>query len=130
MKYVMINLFHSEKRVQSYEILTKIAIFAPKNMNNKLITPPDFTPGEDEIMVMSGPNPGLHDNVYELPVGPELSDVVNELYDLVYEWDQTTFYITPLTGVSSEEGKHLFAPFLKFYNVRFPAEYLPDEQPD
>lgn len=96
-------------------------------MNNKLITPPDFTPGEDEIKVMSGSNPGLHDSVYELPVGPELPEAVDELYNLVYEWDQTTFYITLLEGVDSEEGKRLFAPFLKLYNVRFPKEYLPDE---
>ena len=127
MKYVMINLFQSEKRVRSYEILVKIAIFAPKNMNNKLITPPDFTPGEDEIKVISGSAPGLHDSIYELPVGPGLPDAVSELYDLVYEWDQTTFYITLLEGISDEEGRRLFAPFLEFYNVRFPKEYLPDE---
>ena len=96
-------------------------------MNKKLITPPNFPPGEDEIMVISGLNPGLHDKIYELPQGAGLPDAVNELYDLVYEWDQTTFYITLLNGVSAEEGKRLFAPFLEFYNVRFPKEYLPDE---
>ncbi len=127
MKYVMISLFQSEKRVQSYEFFVKFAIFALKNMNNKLITPPNFTPGEDEIKVMSGLNPGLHDKIYELPEGAGLPEAVNELYDLVYEWDQTTFYITPLVGVSAEEGQRMFAPFLEFYNVRFPKEYLPDE---
>ena len=96
-------------------------------MNNRLITPPDFTPSEDEIKVMSGPDAGLHDSIYELPVGPGLAKAVKELYELAREWDQTTFYITPLQGVSPAEGQRLFAPFRKLYNVRFPEEYLADE---
>lgn len=127
MKYVMIILFQSEKRVQIYEFFTNFTIFALKNMKKRLITPPNFTPGEDEIKVISGLNPGLHDKIYELPEGAALPEAVNELYDLVYEWDQTTFYITPLAGVSAEEGQRLFAPFREHYNVRFPIKYLPDE---
>lgn len=127
MKYVMINLFQSEKRVQSYEFLMKITIFAPKNMNKQLLIPPDFTPGEDEIQVLNGPNPGLHGSRFVLPCGDSLPDAVDELFNLASEWDQTTFYIMPLRGVSAEEGRRLFAPFRSLYNVRFPKEYLKDE---
>lgn len=129
MKYVMINLFQSEKRVQSYEFLAKITIFAPKNMNKQLITPPNFTPGEDEIQVLSGTNPGLHGWRYMLPYdGKSLPAAVDELFNLASEWDQTTFYIMPLRGVSAEEGRRLFAPFRRLYNVRFPEEYLSEDE--
>lgn len=124
MKYVKISLFQSEKRVQSYKILANFAIFAPKIMNERLITPTDFTPREDEIKVITGTESGLHGNIYVLPADGNLPEAVKELYNLAYEWDQTTFYITLLQDVEIGEAARLFKPFLRLYNVRFPKEYL------
>ena len=90
-----------------------------------MITPPDFEPGEDEIKVVSGPAPGLHDNVYVLPTDPlDLPDAVAELLDLVDEWDQTSFYVTLLQGIDPAFAAPLFAPALRLYNIRLPKAYL------
>ena len=99
------------------------------NMNEKMITPPDFTPGEDEIKVIGGSDPGLDGDIYVLPTDARLPVAVAGLLALVEEWDQTTFYVTELEGVPVSTAAPLFAPALSLYNIRLPKSYLTYLQP-
>lgn len=98
-------------------------------MNEKMLTPPDFTPGEDEIKVIGGPDPGLQGDIYILPTDSRLPAAVDEFFHLVEEWDQTTFYVILLDGVPVDVAAPLFAPALRLYNIRLPKEYLECLQP-
>ena len=93
-------------------------------MNEKMITPPDFQPGEDEIKVIGGSTPGLDGDIYVIPTDDRLQHGVEEFFALAEEWDQTTFYVTELEGVSPEVAAPLFSEALRLYNIRLPRTYL------
>ena len=89
-----------------------------------MITPPDFKPGEDEIKVIGGSTPGLDGDIYVIPTDERLPRGVEDFFALAEEWDQTTFYVTELEGVSPEIAAPLFSDALKLYNIRLPRTYL------
>lgn len=89
-----------------------------------MITPDAFEPGEDEIKVIGGADEGLHGNIYVIPTDRRLREGVEKFMQLAYEWDQTTFYVTELEGVSPEIAAPLFSEALHFYNIRLPRKYL------
>ena len=124
-------------------------------MDNRVYTPDKITAlGEDEILVFGNNsagnadtaiartarasfgaelnNPeGLQGETYSVVVAgvtfEELKSRISTLLDLIYEWDQTTFLITPLGvvegGFPDKDIAPLFTDALDYYNIRLPRSY-------
>lgn len=121
----------------------------------RVYTPENITtPGEDEILVFGNNSAGNADTAiartaraawgaelntpeglqresYSIVVKgvtfEELKKQIATLLDLIDEWDQTTFLVTPLAiegGFTNEEIAPLFADSLKLYNIRLPRSYV------
>ncbi|MBD5246297.1 MAG: hypothetical protein HDS55_06020 [Barnesiella sp.] len=75
---------------------------------------------------------GLQGSTYSVAVQgvtfDKLKEEISVLLDIIYEWDQTTFLVTPLaiaeSGFSNKEIAPLFADAIGYYNIRLPREYL------
>ncbi|MDE7154276.1 MAG: hypothetical protein K2O00_07545 [Muribaculaceae bacterium] len=125
-------------------------------MDSRFFTPENITgPADDEILVFGnnrsgdadtpsarlardkfgaekGNPAGLQGSSYSIMVEGvtigELKQQIDNLLELIEEWDQNTFLVTPLgevkNGFSDSEIAPLFADSLRLYNIRLPESYV------